>query len=49
METYMRFLAACFKIMLKIFGANRENLYLCNRLFMVSEYKLITILLHREH
>ena len=28
METYMRFLAACFKIMLKIFGANREKTYL---------------------
>ena len=37
------------KIKFKIFGANRENLYLCNQLFMVSEYKLITNILKREY
>lgn len=49
MGTNMLHFVIRWKIKLKKFGANRENLYLCNRLFMVSEYKLITILLHREH
>lgn len=37
------------QIKFKKFGANRENLYLCNQLFMVSEYKLITNILNREY
>ena len=45
----MLYFAILGKIKLKKFGANRENLYLCNQLFMVSEYKLITILLNREY
>ena len=49
MGTNMLHFVIRWKIKLKNFGANRENLYLCNKLFMVSEYKLITILLYREH
>lgn len=49
MGTNMLHFVTRWKIKLKKFGANRENLYLCNKLFMVSEYKLITILLYREH
>lgn len=49
MGTNMLHFVILWKIKLKKFGANRENLYLCNKLFMVSEYKLITILLYREH
>ena len=49
MGTNMIHFVILWKIKLKKFGANRENLYLCDKLFMVSEYKLITILLHREN
>ena len=49
MGTSMLHFVIWWKIKLKKFGANRENLYLCNQLFMVSEYKLITILLNREY
>lgn len=49
MGTNMIHFVILWKIKLKKFGANRENLYLCDKLFMVSEYKLITILLYREH
>ena len=49
MGTNMIHFVILWKIKLKKFGANRENLYLCDQLFMVSEYKLITILLHREN
>ena len=49
MGTNMLHFVIRWKIKLKKFGANRENLYLCNKLFMVSEYKLITILLYREY
>lgn len=49
MGTNMLHFVIRWKIKLKKFGANRENLYLCNQLFMVSEYKLITNLLNREY
>lgn len=49
MGTNMLHFVILWKINLKKFGTNRENLYLCNKLFMVSEYKLITNLLNREY
>ena len=49
MGTSMLHFVIRWKIKLKKFGTNRENLYLCNKLFMVSEYKLITNLLNREY
>ena len=45
----MLYFAILGKKKLKKFGAHRENLYLCNQLFMVSEYKLITNILKREY
>ena len=43
MKTYMQYLATYFKIMLKIFGANREkNIPLHLAKMMESAYTLIT-------